>query len=59
MTNAVVARWQDWEAKGIEHLVLREGAREIVAESVVIASTDSSMRQVLAREERGGCRGRK
>jgi hypothetical protein len=42
MTNAVVARWQDWEAKGIEHLVLREGAREIVAESVVIASTDSS-----------------
>jgi uncharacterized protein len=36
MSNTIVARWQDWDAKGIEHLVLREGAREIVAESVVV-----------------------
>ncbi len=40
VTKLVVARWQDWDAKGIEHLVLREGPREIVAESVVVASAD-------------------
>jgi hypothetical protein len=42
MSNVAVARWQDWDARGIEHLVLREGAREIVAESVVVASVDDS-----------------
>ncbi len=43
MANTVVARWQDWDAKGMEHLVLREGAREIVAESVVAGSADDSV----------------
>lgn len=36
--SAIVARWQSWDAKGIEHLVLRESRSEIVAESVVVAS---------------------
>jgi hypothetical protein len=43
MSRALVARWQDWKARGIEHLVLREGAREIVAESVVVGSADDSV----------------
>jgi hypothetical protein len=42
MSKPLVARWQDWDGKGIEHLVLREGAREIVAESVVVGSADSA-----------------
>jgi uncharacterized protein len=42
MSKALVARWQDWEGKGIEHLVLREGAREVVVESVVAGSADGS-----------------
>jgi len=43
MRKTVVARWQDWDANGIEHLVLREDPREIVAESVVVTSaTDSA-----------------
>jgi uncharacterized protein len=36
--SVVVARWQTWDGAGIEHLVLRESRREIVAESVVLAS---------------------
>lgn len=40
--SALVARWQPWDASGIEHLVLREGQREIVAESVVVASVERS-----------------
>ena len=43
MSKPVVARWQDWDALGIEHLVLREGPREIVAESVVVGSADDSI----------------
>jgi hypothetical protein len=43
MINTIVARWQDWDAKGIEHLVLREGTREIVAESVVVGSANDSV----------------
>ena len=43
MSGAVAVRWQDWDAKGIEHLVLREGVREIVAESVVVGSADDSI----------------
>jgi hypothetical protein len=43
MANTVIARWQDWDAKGIEHLVLHEGSREIVAESVVVGAADDSV----------------
>jgi hypothetical protein len=40
--STTVARWQDWDGKGIEHLVLREEAGEIVAESVVIATVEEN-----------------
>jgi hypothetical protein len=43
MSNAVIARWQDWGARGIEHLVLRESPGEIVAESVVVGSADDAV----------------
>src|SRR5258708_5130264 len=43
MSQPIVARWQDWDGKGIEHLVLRESSREIVAESVVVGSADDSV----------------
>jgi uncharacterized protein len=43
MSKIIVVRWQDWDARGIEHLVLREGAREIVANSVVVGSADDSV----------------
>ena len=42
MSKPIVARWQDWDARGIEHLVLREGMREIVAESVVVGVADGT-----------------
>src|SRR5258708_3411057 len=40
MANKIVARWQDWSSKGLEHLVLREGLDQVVADSAVITSTD-------------------
>jgi hypothetical protein len=43
LAAAIVARWQDWDRKGIEHLVLREGSREVIAESVVVGSADDSV----------------
>jgi uncharacterized protein len=42
MSKASVARWQDWKARGIEHLVLRQSSRGVVAESVVVASADGA-----------------
>jgi hypothetical protein len=42
MSSAVVVQWQTWDCKGVEHLVLREDAREVVAESVVVGSADSA-----------------
>ena len=42
MSKPLVARWQDWNGKGIEHLVLRESAREVVVESVVVGSADGA-----------------
>ena len=42
MSKPLVARWQDWDGKGIEHLVLREGARAVVVESVVAGSADGA-----------------
>jgi len=43
MGNTLAARWQDWDARGIEHLVLHEAAREIVAESVVVGAANGSV----------------
>jgi hypothetical protein len=38
--NKVIARWQDWSGKGMEHLVLTEGPDEIVADAVILGTTD-------------------
>jgi len=35
-----VARWQDWAANGLEHLVLRDGGTGWLAESVVTGDAD-------------------
>ena len=38
MERTIVARWQEWSGKGIEHLVLHEGPDRIVAEAVISAT---------------------
>ena len=40
--RTIVARWQDWSGTGIQHLVLSEGPRNIVAEAAVLASQGGS-----------------
>lgn len=40
MTKKIVARWNDWESKSLEHLVLREGPDEMIAESSIIGSAE-------------------
>ena len=40
MSKRIVARWQDWSGKGIEHLVVREDSDEIVAEAAILGSID-------------------
>jgi hypothetical protein len=42
MSRTIVARWQDWAENGIQHVVLREGPREIVAEAAVIVTEDEN-----------------
>ena len=42
MTERIVARWQTWDRTGIEHLILCERAREIMAESVVVSNAESA-----------------
>ena len=37
-------RWQDWAGDGLQHLVLREGPEEIVAEAVVIGAEEDGRR---------------
>jgi hypothetical protein len=41
--NKVIARWQDWSGKGLEHLVLTEGPDKIVADAVILGTTDDSV----------------
>jgi hypothetical protein len=36
MSPTIVARWQDWAGQGLQHLVLREGSEEVVAEGAVL-----------------------
>ena len=36
----IVARWQDWDAQGLEHLVLREDEDGVRADSFVIGQAD-------------------
>ncbi len=40
MTDKIIARWQDWSATGLEHLVLTEEPDGILAESAIVASVD-------------------
>jgi hypothetical protein len=40
MSKRTIVRWQDWPGKGLEHLVLREGPGDIVAEAVILGATD-------------------
>ncbi len=42
MDEKIVARWQDWSGKGIEHLVLQKDSDEIVAEAAIIGSIDDN-----------------
>jgi hypothetical protein len=35
-----MARWQDWSGNGIQHLVLRERAEEVVAEAAVLDTAE-------------------
>jgi uncharacterized protein len=44
MSRTLVARWQDWAGDGLQHLVLREGPAEIVAEAVVIGAEEDGRR---------------
>ena len=37
--NRIVARWQGWSGGGMEHLVLKEGHEEIVADAAVLGTT--------------------
>src|ERR1700745_1826544 len=40
MNRKIIVRWHDWSGKGIEHLVLREGPDEIVAEAAVLGTAE-------------------
>lgn len=40
MSRTIEARWQDWAGTGLQHLVLREGGDEIVAEAVVVGDEE-------------------
>jgi hypothetical protein len=40
MSEKIVARWQDWSGKGIEHLVMQVDSDEIVAEAAIVGSVD-------------------
>jgi hypothetical protein len=43
MSETTIVRWQDWSGKGIEHLVLRDGPEDIVAEAVILGATDEGV----------------
>jgi hypothetical protein len=38
--HTIIARWQDWSSRGIEHLVLKEGPHQIVAEAAILGTID-------------------
>lgn len=42
MEKTIVARWQDWEGTGIQHLVLRRSPQRIVAEAVVVGREEGT-----------------
>ncbi|HEX4209855.1 MAG TPA: putative glycolipid-binding domain-containing protein [Candidatus Binataceae bacterium] len=38
--HEILARWQDWSGRSLEHLILKEGADGIVAEAAVLGTRD-------------------
>lgn len=38
----IVARWTDWQGRGLEHLVLQLGSEAIVADAVVVSDDDAA-----------------
>jgi uncharacterized protein len=42
MNRTTVARWQDWSGEGIQHLVLKEGPEEVVAEAAVLFTAEET-----------------
>src|SRR3981081_1449074 len=40
MSERIVARWQDWSGKSLEHLVLQEDSGEIFAQAALRGSID-------------------
>jgi hypothetical protein len=43
MNKKITVRWHDWSGKGIEHLVLSEGPDEILAEAIVLGTTENEV----------------
>jgi uncharacterized protein len=39
----IIARWQDWSGRGREHLVLKEGTNQIVADSAILGTIDDQV----------------
>jgi uncharacterized protein len=42
MSRTLEARWRDWAGTGLQHLVLREGDDEIVAEAAVVGDEEGA-----------------
>src|SRR5262245_3926 len=40
MSKTIVARWQEWSGKGLQHLVMKESAAEITIDAAVIGSEE-------------------
>jgi hypothetical protein len=41
MAERIIARWQDWSAAGLEHLVLEEGPAGIETDSAILATIEA------------------
>jgi uncharacterized protein len=39
----IIARWQDWAGRSIEHLVLKEGPTQIASDAVVLGTVDDQV----------------
>jgi hypothetical protein len=40
VSRSIAARWESWSGAGMQHLVLREGPEEVVAEAVVLDTAE-------------------
>jgi hypothetical protein len=43
MSKTIIARWTDWEGRGLEHLVLRIEEARIFAEGVILSGGDQAI----------------